>query len=186
VEHDYSIMEVDEDVVEAEQTVITRHHANTSNIIQKDHESHININDLVDILEPSADEAPYHFPPDEDYTQTFTLQPISSRNHFTRKRNLSQKVIDNLIPIDELPLESEEVYVNNVFIIFPTVPTSYSDALRRPDTPKWVKAMEKQLKLLRKAGTWEFCIRSDIPAYHRILKSRWVYTIKRNGLYKAK
>ena len=179
-------MEINKDIVEAEQTVITRHHANTSNITQKDHKSHININDLVNILEPSADKAPYHLPPDKDYTQTSTLQPISSRNHPTRKRNPSQKVIDNLIPIDELPLESEEVYVNNVFATLPTVPTSYSDALRRPDTPKWVKAMEKQLESLRKAGTWELCIRSDIPAYYRILKSRWVYTIKKNGLYKVK
>jgi type IV secretory pathway ATPase VirB11/archaellum biosynthesis ATPase len=108
---------------------------------------------LVNILEPSADEAPYHLPPDEDYTQISTLQPISSRNHLTRKRNPSQKVINNLIPIDELPLESEEVYVNNVFATFLTVPTSYSNALRRPDAPKWVKAMEKQLESLRKAGT---------------------------------
>jgi hypothetical protein len=136
VENDHSIMEVNKDVVKIEQIVITRHHANTSNIIQKDYESHININDLVNILEPSADKAPYHLPPDENYTQTSILQPILSRNHFTRKRNPSQKVIDNLIPIDELPLKSEEIYVNNVFATLPTVPTSYSDALRRPDTPK--------------------------------------------------
>jgi hypothetical protein len=87
VEHDHSIMKVDEDVIEAEQIVITQHYANTLNITQKDHESHININDLVDILEPSADEALYHLSPDEDYTQTSILQPISLRNHFTRKRN---------------------------------------------------------------------------------------------------
>jgi hypothetical protein len=46
--------------------------------------------------------------------------------------------------------------------------------------------MEKQLELLRKAGTWELCIRSDVPVHHRILKGRWVYTVKRNGLYKAR
>jgi hypothetical protein len=166
--------------------VITQHHTNTSNITQKNHESHININDLVNILESSADKALNRLPPDEDYTQTFTLKPIGLRNYLTRKRNLSQKVIDNLIPIDELLLESEEIYVNNVFITFLTVPTSYSDALRRPDTPKWVKTMEKQLKSLRKVETWELCIRSDIPAHYRIFKSRWVYTIKRNGLYKIR
>ena len=166
--------------------MIIQYHANTLNIIQKDHENHININDLVDILEPSADEAPYHLPPDEDYTQTSTLQSISSRNHPTRKRNPSQKFIDNLIPIDELPLESEKIYVNNVFATLLTVPTSYSNALRRPDTPKWIKTMGKQLELLRKAGTWELCIRSDVPAHHRILKGRWVYIIKKNGIYKAR
>jgi hypothetical protein len=46
--------------------------------------------------------------------------------------------------------------------------------------------MEKQLESLRKAGTWELCIRSDIPAHYRIFKDRWVYTIKKNGLYKVK
>jgi Reverse transcriptase (RNA-dependent DNA polymerase) len=39
---------------------------------------------------------------------------------------------------------------------------------------------------LRKAGIWEFCIRSDIFAHYRIFKGRWVYTIKRNGLYKIR
>lgn len=46
--------------------------------------------------------------------------------------------------------------------------------------------MEKEVKSLLDAGTWQPIERATVPRNHRVLKGKWVYKLKRDGTYKAR
>lgn len=54
---------------------------------------------------------------------------------------------------------------------------SYEEARRRPDWPKWEKAVQKELENLTESGTWEICER---PPNTNVVDCRWVLRIKKN------
>ena len=108
------------------------------------------------------------------------------RNHPQRLRKPSQRVLDNIIHYDEIPVDDPEVYVNNAFAPMESEPTTYAEAMQRPESQKWYAAMGKEDKSLLDAGTWQLIERSKVPRNQRVLKGKWVYKIKRDGVYKAR
>jgi hypothetical protein len=101
-------------------------------------------------------------------------------------RKPSQRVLDNVIHYDEIPVDDPEVYVNNAFAPMENEPTTYKEATQRPDSKRWYAAMEKEVKSLLDAGIWKPIERATVPYNHRILKGKWVYKLKRDGTYKAR
>ena len=93
---------------------------------------------------------------------------------------------DNVVHYDEIPVDDPEVYVNNAFAPMEDEPTTYQEATQRPDSQRWYAAMDKEVKSLLDAGTWEPIERATVPRNHRTLKGKWVYKLKRDGTYKAR
>ncbi|KAJ3489721.1 hypothetical protein NLI96_g1948 [Meripilus lineatus] len=54
-------------------------------------------------------------------------------------------------------------------------PKSYTEALKRPDAPKWIEATQKEFDGLIANGTWEYC---QLPPGAKAIGCRWVLNIK--------
>ena len=124
------------------------------------------------------------FIPANNVSTNGQLEP--PRDHPQRVRKPSQKVLDNIIHYDEIPIDDPDVFVNNTFVIMNNEPPTYAEALQAPDSDKWQTAMGKERDCLNNAGTWEEIDKSSVPPSHRILKGKWVYRRKRDGGYKAR
>ena len=144
------------------------------------------INDLVDQFDTGVEEG--EFPQargDNEYTATTTKQS-QLRDYPQRIRKPSQRVLDNIIHYDEIPVDGPEVYVNNVFAPLEDEPATYKEAIQSPDSKKWYTAMGKQVDSLLNAGTWKSIKKATVPPSHRILTGKWVNKRKRDGTYKAR
>ena len=54
----------------------------------------------------------------------------------------------------------------------------YKDAKKRLDWPKWQEVVKKELKSLKKMGTWRLVRR---PPNTNIIDSKWVLRTKKNS-----
>ncbi|TFY51065.1 hypothetical protein EVJ58_g10757 [Rhodofomes roseus] len=63
------------------------------------------------------------------------------------------------------------------------VPQSHSEAMKSPDKHKWHGAEKSEYDSLIENKTWILVPR---PKNRKVIKNRWVYTIKHDGRYKAR
>ena len=66
----------------------------------------------------------------------------------------------------------------------PGVPRTYAGAMKRADWPMWQEAIDKELAAHKKYETFK-CVEPP-PAGTNIAGTRWVFTRKSNGDYKAR
>jgi hypothetical protein len=57
------------------------------------------------------------------------------------------------------------------------LPKKYEDAIRGDEGEKWKAAMDEEIEMLRKMGTWKL---EDLPEDRKPIGCRWVYNRKRN------
>ena len=57
------------------------------------------------------------------------------------------------------------------------LPKNYEDAIRGDEGEKWKSAMDKEIEMLGKMGTWKL---EDLPADRKPVGCRWVYDRKQN------
>ena len=70
------------------------------------------------------------------------------------------------------------------------LPTSYNEAWNHPDRrfrERWKIGIKKELKsLVDVRKVWRVVKRASIPKGRRLVKSKWIFDIKRNGLFKVR
>jgi hypothetical protein len=117
---------------------------------------------------------------DDDYHHNHEMKSHEMRREPYPKRTRlpSSKMRENQAEI--------LLYATNVIANMPKEPISRSEALKRPDSHRWIEAMDKQLKVLEENDTWETIDRVKVPRQAEIIKGKWVYVIKRDGTYKAR
>ena len=68
-------------------------------------------------------------------------------------------------------------------------PKSFEEAWNHPDEvqrKKWQDAIHKEFKDMCNRGVWKKVKRSEVPSGRRCVKNKWVFTIKRNGVFRAR
>ena len=71
----------------------------------------------------------------------------------------------------------------------PDEPPSFQGALCDPDLisrEKWRAAIRLEFKKMLDMGVWRHVKRNDHPNYCRLVGCRWVFKVKRNGVYHAR
>lgn len=68
------------------------------------------------------------------------------------------------------------------------VPNTYEEAIASPNAELWKNAMEEEIRSIRLHEVWEIC---DRPEESKVIKSKWIYSIKssddgNNKRYKAR
>ncbi len=66
---------------------------------------------------------------------------------------------------------------NEANIVEITIPKTFKQAIRTPESKKWEEAMNKEMQVINDRGVWDLV---EPPENTRILGSRWVYTVKTN------
>jgi hypothetical protein len=65
-------------------------------------------------------------------------------------------------------------------------PTTYEEAINsenKKEQIKWNSAIDKDLKEMEKRGVWEIIDEKNIPINHRCIKNKWIFKVKRNGIF---
>ena len=68
-------------------------------------------------------------------------------------------------------------------------PTTFKEAWFHPDLrvrEKWRQAIEKEYHDMLERGVWEEIKMNKVPTNRRLLGTKWVFKIKRNGTYRAR
>ena len=91
-----------------------------------------------------------------------------------------------MIHYDEIPIDDPDIFVNNAFASMESEPIAYAEAMQRAESRRWQAAMEKEVKSLLDAGTWEPIERATVPRNHRVLRASGYTKVKRDGTYKAR
>jgi len=68
-------------------------------------------------------------------------------------------------------------------------PTKFRDAWDHPDEfqrVRWRAAIEKELDKMHQKGVWKKIKRKDMTAGRRCVKHKWVFDIKRSGIFRAR
>ena len=71
----------------------------------------------------------------------------------------------------------------------PEEPTSFNEAWNHADVTcreKWREAIRKEFTDMNKQQVWQKTTKSLMPANRRCVKNKWVFKIKRNGMYWAR
>lgn len=80
--------------------------------------------------------------------------------------------------VDESESVEEEYAMATVVESAEGLTPTYEEARRRPDWPKWGKAIQDELENLKRSDTWELVER---PVGANIVDCRWVLRIKKNA-----
>jgi len=68
-------------------------------------------------------------------------------------------------------------------------PTTFREAYDHPDPEqgeKWRTAIQKEFHDMNRRGVWRKVRRSSIPKGRRCIRSKWVFKIKRDGVFRAR
>ena len=71
----------------------------------------------------------------------------------------------------------------------PDMPQSFEEAWWDPDLiarEKWQEAICLEFKNMLDMGVWRHVKRREHPQDHRLVGCRWVFKVKRNGMYHAR
>ena len=71
----------------------------------------------------------------------------------------------------------------------PDEPNKFEEAWHHPDVQergKWREAIRKEFRDMTNRGVWRKIKRASIPTKRRIVGCKWVFKIKRNGVYRAR
>jgi Reverse transcriptase (RNA-dependent DNA polymerase) len=82
------------------------------------------------------------------------------------------------------PIHDESQYINMY-----DAPTIFDEAWDHEDAfqrGKWREAIQKELDKMEKLKVWDVVDRQTIPTGRRCVKHKWVFDIKRNGVFRAR
>ena len=92
-------------------------------------------------------------------------------------RNLNPNYAN--VIIDDVTNTSFAIKVDDALSDIP-VPKTYDDAMTSALRDRWVASMEKEISTLITHDTWELVSIDEIPRDRKVVKSRFVYTVKYN------
>ena len=67
-----------------------------------------------------------------------------------------------------------------------TIPNTFKEAMRLPETNMWKAASDKEMKSLQDLKVYTLIPRSEVPLGQKVIGSRWVYKVKADNTHKAR
>ena len=91
---------------------------------------------------------------------------------------------------DDIPTDVRSELLREIVIkLKENLPKSYREAWDHPDPKfreRWRIALKKELDSMEKREVWTVIKRSKMPKDRRCVKSKWVFDIKRSGIFKVR
>lgn len=129
-----------------------------------------------------------------DLGPAFSLQPDETRqSRSQRAARTNQALVQSMLKIPNAANFDESANIATAFqedISYSlmlsdhlTAPLTYNEAMSGPVSYKWRESVNKELTSLEENGTWKVV---EKPTEHKIISSKWVFTIKPDGRYKSR
>ena len=114
-----------------------------------------------------------------EYLQESVPSPLTEQGGLRRECAYSAREED-MDPNELLPEQYKDVF---------EAPARYEQAWDHPDPfqrEKWREAIEKEFSKMNTLNVWIKIKRADMPRDRRCVKHKWVFDIKRNGVFRAR
>ena len=121
----------------------------------------------------SSDSDHYENPEDERPTRVGTYGPPPPR----ATRNPNPEYVN--VIVDDVMNKSFSIKIDNIQTDIP-IPSNYNEAINSQLRERWIASMTKEIQDLIKHDTWELVSVDEVPPNRKIVKSRFVYTVKYN------
>ena len=134
-----------------------------------------------DDLETGRDDNPREADDAEEEEEVNMISLLSKLSNYLCE--LSEITIETDDPNEEIKQPSDEKKPDYV------APKTFSEAWFHPDPYQqklWREAIRKEYSDMDKREVWTVTKRSEIPSNRRVVKTKWVFTIKRNGIFRAR
>ena len=85
--------------------------------------------------------------------------------------------------------KQEDLLKNAVILLRERKPTTFQEAYNHKDPEmkkRWRMAIKKEFSDMIKRGVWRNYKKKDIPSGRRLVKNKWVFEVKRSGLFRAR
>ena len=138
-----------------------------------------------EVLLDDRDEIQVEEPPKMNDAETKYLNEVNNT-----KKNLVD-LLDETIRNDKKMAESERLILLKHIIskLKEDLPDSFQEAWNHPDLKiraKWREGIRKEFRDMIRRGVWRTMDRKSVPKSRRCIKSRWVFDIKRNGIFRPR
>jgi Reverse transcriptase (RNA-dependent DNA polymerase)/gag-polypeptide of LTR copia-type len=102
-----------------------------------------------------------------------------------------QKSIPNNLTLEQIKNQSENPFAVPMSQLkdILTVPTTFEDAYFEDNAwcrYRWRQAIKLELDKMEKLKVWHVVDRKDVPQNRRLIKNKWVFDIKRTGIFRAR
>ena len=123
--------------------------------------------------DPTDDDSGARDHDDERPTRVGTYGPPPPRATRNPNPNYANVIIDDVMN------KSFAIKIGDASSDIP-IPQSYDEAMASHLRARWIESMVKEISSLIKHDTWELVSIDDVPRDRKIVKSRFVYTVKYN------
>ena len=99
----------------------------------------------------------------------------------------ASRIVETLKSGREMILDQADIAM--MMLEGPMEPVSFDEAFNHSELEsrvKWRSAINKEFKEMDVRGVWKKISKSEMPAGRRCVKSKWVFKIKRNGVFRAR
>ena len=122
-------------------------------------------------------------------SQTATSEPIAARTRQTLGSSPEMSAFADVKDDKTLNEWLHEIAFVTSTMSDPDEPQSFQEAWWDPDLisrEKWREAICLEFKKMLDMGVWRLVKRNDCPNDRRLVGCRWVFKVKRNGVYHAR
>ena len=122
-------------------------------------------------------------------SQTVTDEPIAARTRQALGSDPEMSAFEDAKDEKTLNECLHEITFVTSTMSDPDEPQSFQKAWWDPDLvarEKWLQAIHLEFKKMLDMGVWRHVKRKDRPNDHRLVGCRWVFKVKRNGVYHAR
>jgi Reverse transcriptase (RNA-dependent DNA polymerase) len=134
--------------------------------------------------------------PNEEVIDDHKKKEISSKKVYRQMKILessfnpeASKVVTDIEQGRETFLDQVNVAMFSSASGFQEEPKTFDEAWNHQDSvmrEKWRNAINKEFEEMNKKQVWEVIKKVDIPQNRRTIKCKWIFKIKRNGVYRAR
>ena len=140
---------------------------------------------MAEITDESSDS-------DHDDAPTTRVSGVS-REHFNMRTFFNPDPSSHTEQHDEfayqmMTLSNDESYeyALNGLPDYNPFPANFREAMNRKEKPQWWDAMCDEFRNMHDKIVWKIVKKIDLPKGRKLIGNRWVYTLKDNGIYRAR
>jgi Reverse transcriptase (RNA-dependent DNA polymerase) len=118
-----------------------------------------------------------------------TVEPIQEREGSTRLEREMRRIHTNYNTTIPNENDAADLALMSATTSEYMEPERFSEAWDHPNPDsrsKWREAISKEFQDMKNKRVWKYCKKTDIPKDRKLIGSKWVFKLKKNGTHRAR